>query len=101
MNKEIKRKELIKEIIKIIIIEVNKYKKSLDSRGCKNKIDYKTFINIFIDKLETNLTWNRLGSIYKISKTYIHNVFCKWSDYGIFKNAFNKFLKKYHLFIDH
>ena len=37
MNKEIKRKELIKEIIKIIIIEVNKYKKSLDSRGCKNK----------------------------------------------------------------
>jgi len=37
MNKEIKRKELIKEIIKIIIIEVKKYKKSLDSRGCKNK----------------------------------------------------------------
>ena len=100
MNKENKRNELINEIIKLILIEVNKYKKSLDSRGRKNKIDYKTFINIFIDKLETNLTWNRLGDIYKISKTYIHTIFCKWSDYGIFKNAYNKFLKKYHLFID-
>ena len=56
MNKENKRKELINEITKLIVYEVNKYKKSLDTRGCKNKIDYKTFINIFIDKLETNLT---------------------------------------------
>lgn len=100
MNKELIRKELIKEITKLIIIEAKKYKKTLDSRGCKNKIDYKTFINIFIDKLETNLTWNRLGDIYKISKTHIHNTFCKWSDYGVFKNAYNNFLKQYHLFIN-
>jgi hypothetical protein len=100
MNTKNKRNELINEIIKLIIIEVNKYKKSLDSRGRKNKISYKTFINIFIDKLETNLTWNRLGDIYKISKSHIHNTYCKWVNYGIFKNAFTNFLNKYHLFID-
>ena len=100
MNKENKRKELIKEITKLIVYEVNKYKKSLDTRGRKNKIDYKTFINIFIDKLETNLTWTRLGDIYKISKSYIHSTFCKWSDYGVFKNTYNRFLEKYHLFIN-
>ena len=88
------------EIIYFIKNEVIKYKKHLDTRGCKNKIDYKTFINIFIDKLETNLTWERLGSIYKISKSHIHNTYCKWVNYGIFKNAFTNFLNKYHLFIN-
>ena len=88
------------EIIYFIKNEVIKYKRHLDTRGCKNKIDYKTFINIFIDKLETNLTWERLGSIYKISKSHIHNTYCKWVNYGIFKNAFTNFLNKYHLFIN-
>ena len=56
--------------------------------------------SVFIDKLETNLTWERLGIIYKISKTHLHNTFCAWSNANIFKNAFNNFLKKYHLFIN-
>jgi hypothetical protein len=95
-----KRNELIKEIVILINNEVKEYKKTLDKRGCKNSIDYKFFITIFLDKLETNLTWSRLGDIYKVSKSHIHNTYCKWSNYGIFKNVFNKFLKKYSLFID-
>ena len=51
---KINKKILNYEIIYFIKNEVIKYKKHLDTRGCKNKIDYKTFINIFIDKLETN-----------------------------------------------
>ena len=94
------KKQLISEITRLINNEVYKYKKSLDARGCKNKIKYNTFIKIFITKLETGLTWNYLGSIYNISKSHIHDTFCKWSDYGIFKNAFYKFLKHYHLFIN-
>jgi hypothetical protein len=94
------KKQLITEITRIIINEVYKYKKSLDTRGCKNKIKYNTFIKIFINKLETNLSWDYLGEIYNISKSHIHDTFCKWANYGIFKNAFNKFLKHYHLFID-
>ena len=95
-----KRTELIEEIITLITNEVTNYKKTLDTRGRKNSINYKLFITIFLDKLETNLTWTRLGDIYKISKTHIHNTYSKWSEYGVFKNVFNKFLKKYSLFID-
>lgn len=96
---ELKNK-MTKELIRLITIEAIKYKKSLDTRGCKNKIAYKLFIRIFIRKLETNLTWELLGSIYKVSKSHIHNTYCAWSDYGVFKNAFNMFLKHYHLYID-
>lgn len=95
-----KKKELFKEINNLILNEVKKYKKSLDTRGRKNKIKYTKFISVFINKLETNLTWERLGIIYKISKTHLHNTFCAWSNANIFKNAFNNFLKKYHLFIN-
>lgn len=94
------KKQLISEITSLINNEVCKYKKSLDTRGCKNKIKYKTFVKIFIIKLETGLTWNYLGTLYNISKSHLHDTFCKWSNYGIFKKAFNKFLKQYHLFID-
>jgi hypothetical protein len=94
------KQKIITELFKLIIKEVLKYKKSLDTRGCKNKISYKLFIKIFIRKLETNLTWELLGTIYKVSKSHIHNTYCAWSDYGIFKNAFNNFLKQYHLYID-
>jgi transposase len=99
-NKQSIRKKLITELYKLIIKEVLKYKKSLDTRGCKNKISYKVFISIFIKKLETNLTWDLLGNIYKISKSHIHSTYCSWTEYGVFKNAFNNFLKQYHLFID-
>lgn len=94
------RKKLITELFRLIIKEVLKYKKSLDTRGCKNKISYKIFTRIFIKKLETNLTWDLLGNIYKISKSHIHSTYCSWTEYGVFKNAFNNFLKQYHLFID-
>jgi transposase len=94
------RKHLIIELHKLINIEVLKYKKSLDTRGCKNKILYKLFIKIFINKLENNLSWNLLGNIYKISKSHIHSTFCAWTEHGVFKNAFHRFLKQYNLFID-
>jgi len=86
------KKQIITEITRLINNEVCKYKKSLDTRGCKNKIKYNTFIKIFINKLETNLSWDYLGKIYNISKSHIHDTFCKWTNYGIFKNSFNKFL---------
>lgn len=92
--------EFLEEYCNILLEQVKIYKKSLDTRGFKNKYNYRLFINIFLDKLETNLTWNRLGDIYKISKSHIHNVFSKWSEYGVFKNAFQKFLNRYSLYID-
>lgn len=91
---------LITEFTNLILKEVKKYKKSLDIRGRKNKITYSKIINIFIMRLETNLTWSRLGDIYKISKSYIHNIYCKWSNFGIFKNAYNNFLNTYKNFIN-
>ena len=95
-----KRNELLKELTKLIKDEVICYKKSLDTRGFKNKYSYKIFIKAYIDKLESNLSWDRLGIIYKISKSHIHNTYCKWVDYGIFKNVFNKFLESYSVYID-
>ena len=94
------KKLIVEELNKILLEQVINYKKSLDLRGRKTKYEYKLFIKIYLDKLETNLTWTRLGDIYNISTSHIHNTFCKWTEYGIFKNAFNKFLKQYHLFID-
>ena len=49
---------------------------------------------------EKRNTINYETSIYKISKSHIHNTYCKWVNYGIFKNAFTNFLNKYHLFIN-
>ena len=94
------KKLLFNEIIELIYLEALKYKKSIDNRGCKNKISYKLFIKIFIKKLETNLSWELLGEFYNLSKSHIHNIYCEWSNYGVFKNAFNQFLKKYKLYID-
>ena len=37
MNKKNKYKELIKEIINILNLEIKKYKKNLDNRGRKKK----------------------------------------------------------------
>ena len=42
----------------------------------------------------------RLSSIYNISKSHSHNIFHKWSNYGIFKNAYNIFLKNYKIYIN-
>ena len=92
--------KLIDEITNIIIEQVKVYKKSLDTRGRKNLILYKNIIKIFLTRLETNLTWNRLSSIYNISKSHIHNIFNKWSNYGVFKNAYTIFLKKYKIYIN-
>ena len=94
------KNKLIDEITNIIIEQVKLYKKSLDTRGRKNLFLYKNIIKIFLTRLETNLTWNRLSSIYNISKSHIHNIFNKWSSYGVFKNAYNIFLKKYKIYIN-
>jgi hypothetical protein len=75
---------LIDELINLIMTQVKLYKKSLDTRGKKNIILYKEIIKIFLTRLETNLTWNRLSTIYNISKSYIHNIFYKWTSYGVF-----------------
>ena len=94
------RNKLIEELTILILEQVKLYKKSLDTRGRKNIYLYKEIINIFLTRLETNLTWNRLSTIYNISKSNINNIFCKWTNHGVFKNAYNKFLKKYKIFIN-
>ena len=92
--------ELIVELTNLIIEQVKLYKKSLDTRGRKNIYLYKDLINIFLTRLETNLTWDRLSVIYNISKSNINSIFSKWTNYGVFKNAYIKFLKKYKIYIN-
>ena len=100
LNKMILKIKLIEEFTNLLIDQVQLYKKSLDTRGRKNMYLYKEIINIFLTRLETNLTWNRLANIYNISSSYINSIFSKWSNYGVFKNAYNNFLKKYKLYIN-
>jgi hypothetical protein len=90
---------LIKEFRKIIKDEVIKYKSKLDTRGSKPIYSVYKFINIFLEKLESNLSWEKLESIYKISKSQLHITFTKWSNNDVFKNAYESFLKRYRLFI--
>ena len=94
------RNKLIEELTILILEQVKLYKKSLDNRGRKNIYLYKEIITIFLTRLETNLTWDRLSVIYNISKSNINSIFSKWTNYGVFKNAYNKFLKKYKLYIN-
>jgi hypothetical protein len=94
------KEKLILEFTNLILEQVEIYKKSLDSRGRKNKFTYSNIINIFLTRLETNLTWERLADIYKISRSHINSIFCKWTNNNVFKNAYNKFLKKYKIFIN-
>lgn len=91
---------LINSIVEHIKIEVIKYKHKLDTRGCKNKISYETLIKIFINKLQSNLTWLELGKIYNISKSYLNDTFIRWSNHNVFKTSFENFLTQYHLYID-
>jgi hypothetical protein len=90
---------LFKEFRKIIKDEVIKYKFRLDTRGSKPIYSVNKFINIFLEKLETNLSWEKLESIYKISKSQLHITFTKWSNNNVFRNAYESFLKRYSLYI--
>lgn len=94
------KKLFYNEFIKIIKTEVKKYKSSLDSRGAKPIYGINKYINIFLEKLESNLSWEKLGNIYKISKSQLHITFTKWSDNNVFKNAFITFLNTYNLYIN-
>jgi len=94
------KNKLIDEIKILIIEQVKLYKKSLDTRGRKNIYLYKELITIFLTRLETNLTWDRLSVIYNVSKSNINSIFSKWTNYGVFKNAYSKFLNKYKLYIN-
>ena len=94
------KNKLIEEIKILIIEQVKLYKKSLDTRGRKNIYLYKDLITIFLTRLETNLTWDRLSIIYNISKSNLNSIFSKWTNYGVFKNAYFKFLNKYKLYIN-
>ena len=69
------KEKLILEFTNLILEQVEIYKKSLDSRGSKNKFTYPKIINIFLTRLETNLTWERLADIYKISRSHINVYF--------------------------
>ena len=94
------KNKLIDELINLIMVQVKLYKKTLDTRGRKNLFLYKDIIKIFLTRLETNLTWTRLSTIYNISKSHIHNIFYKWTSDGVFKNAYDTFLKKYKIYIN-
>ena len=52
------KKLFYNEFIKIIKTEVEKYKLSLDSRGVKPIYGINKYINIFLEKLESNLNNN-------------------------------------------
>jgi len=71
----------------------------MDTRGIKNKYEYKTFINAFIIRLKTSNTWEHISEQSHISKTHLNKVFIEWSDANIFQNAYKQFLNKYNLFI--
>ena len=96
----LKKVEIQNEIINLITNEVNKYKSKMDTRGIKNKYEYKTFINAFIIRLKTSNTWEHISEQSHISKTHLNRVFIEWSDANIFQNAYKQFLNKYNLFID-
>jgi hypothetical protein len=88
------------EINTLLINEVNKIKSSCDSRGCKIKYNRCLFVKAFIKRLKTGNTWYNLQNEFKISKTHLHRVFTLWSDFNVFKNVYNTFLKKYKCYID-
>ena len=87
------------EFRKLLIIQVNKYKLKLDTRGKKPIYTYNRYIKIFLEKLESGLSWQKLEDIYKILKSQLQNTFSKWTYNDVFKNAFYSFLNKYRLFI--
>lgn len=101
ISRELKKQYLNEELINLILEQIKKYKKSLDTRGRPNTISYITLCKIFIIKLEKELCWHYLSSIYNISASYLNTVFNKWSMAGVFENAYKEFLKQYHLFIDY
>jgi transposase len=88
------------EFKKILKLQILKYKLSLDARGKKPIYSYNKYIKIFLEKLETGLSWQKLEDIYGISKSQLQITFAKWTNYDIFKKAYEYFLKKYRLYID-
>jgi len=72
----------------------------MDTRGIKNKYEYKTFINAFIIRLKTSNTLEHISEQSHISKTHLNRVFIELSDANIFQNAYKQFLNKLYLFID-
>lgn len=93
------KKLFFSDFRKFIRNEVIKYKLKLDARGSKPFYSITKYINVFLEKLESNLSWDKLESIYKISKSQLHITFSKWSNHNVFKNAYESFLKKYRLYI--
>ena len=81
------------EFKKIIKNEVDRYKLKLDFRGAKSIYKASRYIDIFLEKLESNLSWEKLARIYKISKSQLHTTFTNWSFNNVFKNAFKNNLK--------
>lgn len=70
MNKKL----YLKEFKSLLLNQVLKYKSKLDSRGMKPIYNYNKYIDIYLFKLETGLTWNRLENIYNISKSQLHSI---------------------------
>lgn len=96
MNKKL----YLNEYKSLLLTQIKKYKSKLDSRGLKPIYNYNDYIDIYLFKLETGLSWDRLENIYHISKSQLHSTFTKWTYCNVFKNAFDAFLKKYKIYID-
>jgi len=96
MNKKL----YLSEFKSLLLNQVLKYKSKLDSRGMKPIYNYDKYIDIYLYKLETGLTWQRLESIFHISKSQLHITFTNWTYNNVFLNAFNAFLKKYKIYIE-
>ena len=96
MNKKL----YLSEFKSLLLKQVLKYKSKLDSRGSKPIYNYSKYIDIYLFKLESGLTWERLGDIYHISKSQLHITFTNWTYNNVFTNAFNAFLKKYKIYIN-
>jgi len=88
MNKKL----YLNEFKSLLLAQIKKYKSKLDSRGMKPKYNYNDYIDIYLFKLETGLSWDKLENIYHISKSQLHIIFTKWTYSNVFKNAFDAFL---------
>ena len=94
------KNDIITTLDNLIINQVIKLKKNMDSRGTKNIYKYSMFIKAFFKRLKTGNTWENISNEFKISKTHLHRVFNIWCDANIFKNAYTQFLKQYNCYID-
>ena len=93
-----KQQTIDNEINNLLLNEIKKLNCKCTSRGSKQKYSRKIFVKAFIKRLKTGNTWNNLQDEFKISKTHLNRVFMQWSNFNIFKNVYQTFLKNHRCY---